>query len=147
MPVSAITHVQTAHKQKEKQQEKAKSSYDPGQNLKEEVWKEHRRFPRTVGDFQELRFYPDKVKSLLEWYNVAVYYPEPLGHNIYQSPRSSSSSISSSGPRSIDNHASTAITAPEVLEVCLEQLAITWGISWQRTDGLERVQRHDLRSH
>jgi hypothetical protein len=56
-PVSALMRECTVHKRKEKQTENAKTSCDPTQNLKEEVWEVHGAFPRTVKEFKQLRFH------------------------------------------------------------------------------------------
>lgn len=71
--VSALVGEQKEHRDHEKQTGKARKSLDPTQNRSEEIWEVARGCPRTVGEFSMLRASPEKLRNLLELYDVKVY--------------------------------------------------------------------------
>ena len=122
-PVTALTLEAREAIDKERQRlltrhgAKDKDDKDPTKLIrKEEVWEVHHHFPKTVLQFKELQYQPGKVRDLLEYYAVRVYWPDLRPVSL------------DPGNQLYDIRAN--------LEGCLEELAITLGLNWFRMGGL-----------
>jgi hypothetical protein len=131
--VSPITSLTPAAREKSEQARSAllnrrgakkdKDDKDPAMLPRsDEIWEVHTNFPRSLGDFKELQFHrknetclveayltlslADKVRSLLEFYNIKVYRPDFRLLNIDPEDRS----------RDVSTH----------IETCMEELAMHW---------------------
>ncbi|OAP57686.1 hypothetical protein AYL99_08424 [Fonsecaea erecta] len=113
----AIVEAQRKRLLERKGAKPTKDDKDPTMHVRDdELWAVHRHFPKTVVGFKELRFHPDWVRSLLEFYSVKVYRPDmrPV----------------------ITDPADCLIDIRHNIETCLEELATTWGLNWFRIGGL-----------
>lgn len=82
----------------------------------EEIWEVAEWFPRTLLEFKELQFSPSRIRGLMEFYNVLAY--------------KSDQSV-------IDIHPEDGLKDVNMnLETCMEELAMAWGLNWQRIGGM-----------
>lgn len=102
---------------RQKDRDQHRDPKDPTKLIRdEEVWEVDEWFPRTLLEFKELQFKPEKIRDLMEFYDVKAYWPDQ---------------------RLIDVHPDNGLRDVTMnLETCMEELAMTWGLNWQRIEGL-----------
>lgn len=102
---------------RQKDRDPHRDTKDPTKLMREEeIWEVCGWFPRTLLEFKELQFKPEKVRYLMEFYDIKAYWPDQ---------------------RLIDIHADDDLRdVTSNLETCMEELAMMWGLNWQRIEGL-----------
>lgn len=123
-PVRALTpEARRAAKAKERKllrQEGRNHHKDPKDptllTREEEVWEVAEWYPRTLLEFKELQFSPNRVRELMDFYNVVAYTPDQRVISIHPDD----------GLRDVNIN----------LETCMEELAMAWGLNWQRIGGM-----------
>lgn len=102
---------------RQKDRDAHKDPKDPTKLIRdEEVWEVAEWFPRTLLEFKELQFEPERVRDLMEFYDVKAYRQDQRMIDV----------VSKDG----------LLNVMQYLETCMEELAMAWGLNWQRIEGL-----------